>query len=99
VDCLRKVAGDIGHLGRVGGEEFTVVLPGYEPDAAMELAERMREAISSSLVVPPVDRRITASFGVSANSAGTGFDVAYGRADAALYEAKRGGRNRVVLAG
>jgi PleD family two-component response regulator len=58
----------------------------------------MREAISDSLVVPPVERRITASFGVSINEAGTGFDTAYGLADAALYRAKRGGRNRVEFA-
>jgi PleD family two-component response regulator len=45
-----------------------------------------------------VDRHITASFGVSANPAGTSFDTAYGLADAALYRAKRGGRNRVEFA-
>jgi diguanylate cyclase len=98
VDCLRRIAGDQGYLGRVGGEEFTVLLPGYDPDRAMSLAERMRAAIADSLVVAPVDRRITASFGVSANQAGTKFDTAYGRADTALYTAKRSGRNRVELA-
>jgi diguanylate cyclase len=95
VDCLRRMNGDRGFLGRVGGEEFTVLLPGEGLDSAMALAERMRAAIADSLAVPPVDRRITASFGVSANPVGTNFDSAYGRADAALYRAKRGGRNRV----
>lgn len=46
----------------------------------------------------PIDRRITASFGVSASPQGTRFDTAYGLADAALYRAKRAGRNRVEVA-
>ncbi|MCG7403387.1 MULTISPECIES: GGDEF domain-containing protein [Caballeronia] len=98
VDCLRRIVGDQGFIGRVGGEEFTVLLPGNEPHSAALLAERMREAISDTLVVEPVDRRITASFGISNNAAGTGFDIAYGLADAALYRAKRSGRNRVEVA-
>ncbi|SAK98023.1 diguanylate cyclase [Caballeronia temeraria] len=98
VDCLRRIVGDRGFIGRVGGEEFTVLLPGHDPDGAALLAERMREAISDTLIVPPVDRRITASFGVSNSEAGTGFDIAYGLADAALYRAKRSGRNRVEIA-
>jgi diguanylate cyclase (GGDEF)-like protein len=98
VDCLRRIVGERGFIGRVGGEEFTVLLPGHDPDSAALLAERMREAIGETLVVPPVDRCITASFGVSNNEAGTGFDTAYGLADAALYRAKRSGRNRVEFA-
>ncbi|MCC8393723.1 GGDEF domain-containing protein [Paraburkholderia sp. MMS20-SJTR3] len=98
VDCLRRIVGDAGFIGRVGGEEFTVLLPGREAADGALLAERMRAAISDSLVVAPVERRITASFGVSVNAAGTSFDTAYGLADAALYRAKRGGRNRVEFA-
>jgi len=98
VDCLRRIVGERGFIGRVGGEEFTVLLPGHDPSSAALLAERMREAISDSLIVPPVDRRITASFGISNNEAGAGFDTAYALADAALYRAKRGGRNRVEFA-
>jgi len=98
VDCLRRIVGDQGFIGRVGGEEFTVLLPGHDPASGADLAERMRDAISESLVVPPVERRITASFGVSFNDVGTCFDTAYGLADAALYRAKRGGRNRVEFA-
>jgi PleD family two-component response regulator len=58
----------------------------------------MRLAIGSHVFAAPVNRRITASFGVSANSARTEFDTAYGLADSALYEAKRGGRDRVEFA-
>ncbi|OLL31916.1 GGDEF domain-containing protein [Burkholderia sp. SRS-W-2-2016] len=98
VDCLRRIVGGEGFIGRVGGEEFTVLLPGRDAADGALLAERMRAAISDSLVVAPVERRITASFGVSVNVAGTSFDTAYGLADAALYRAKRGGRNRVEFA-
>jgi diguanylate cyclase (GGDEF)-like protein len=98
VDCLRRIVGEKGIIGRVGGEEFTVLLPGYKLADALLHAEKMREAIGSYVFAPPVDRRITASFGVSANPVGTDFDTAYGLADAALYRAKRGGRNRIEFA-
>ena len=98
VECLRRIVGEKGFIGRVGGEEFTVLLPGHDPASAALLAEKMRDAIGSHVFAPPVDRCITASFGVSANAAGTDFDAAYGLADAALYRAKRSGRNRVEFA-
>ena len=96
-DCLRRVVGDSGVVGRVGGEEFTVLLPGHPLDRACEIAEAMRQAIAATEFPAPVDRRITASFGISANPHGTSFDDAYGAADAALYRAKRSGRNQVVV--
>lgn len=98
VSCLRRIVGDIGFIGRVGGEEFTVVLPRHDLAEALVMAERMRVAISEHVFAAPVNRRITASFGISANEAGTDFDTAYGLADSALYHAKRGGRNRVESA-
>jgi diguanylate cyclase (GGDEF)-like protein len=98
VECLRRIVGEQGFIGRVGGEEFTVLLPAHEPAEALRQAEKMREAIGRQVFGSPVDRRITASFGVSANPPGTTFDTAYGLADAALYRAKRGGRNRVEFA-
>lgn len=99
VNCLRLILGDKGIIGRVGGEEFTVVLPGAEIAGALQLAERMRAAIAAHVFPAPVNRSITASFGVSDNPAGTDFDTAYGIADAALYAAKRNGRNRVAFEG
>lgn len=98
VDCLRRIVGEQGVIGRVGGEEFTVLLPGYDLADALQLAEKMRGAIGSHVFATPVNRRITASFGVSANLVRTDFDTAYGLADSALYKAKRGGRNRVEFA-
>jgi diguanylate cyclase len=99
VNCLREILADRGIIGRVGGEEFTVVLPGYDIADALQLAENMRAAIARHVFPAPVVRRITASFGVSDNPAGTSFDTAYGLADSALYTAKRSGRNRVAFEG
>jgi diguanylate cyclase len=99
VNCLRGILGDRGIVGRVGGEEFTVVLPGFDIADALQLAENMRAAIASHAFPAPVTRTITASFGVSDNPAGTDFDMAYGLADSALYTAKRSGRNRVAFEG
>jgi diguanylate cyclase (GGDEF)-like protein len=92
---LRAVAPEPVEIGRVGGEEFTVVLPGMELQAAVALAERMRAQVAASPFDMPVGRIVTASFGVSFTSLGGTFTEAYGCADAALYEAKRRGRNSV----
>jgi diguanylate cyclase (GGDEF)-like protein len=79
---------------RVGGEEFAVILPETDFDGGLDVAERLRIAISE-MEIPNVGG-ITASFGVAEFPlcAATGREL-IGVADAALYEAKRGGRNRV----
>src|SRR6218665_896417 len=94
VGCLHRIVGDQGLIGRVGGEEFTVVVPGGSLEEGMALAQAMRQAIAEHVFEAPVDRRITASFGVSASAVGASFEVAYGLADSALYRAKKAGRDR-----
>lgn len=100
---LRGVAGTITGairaddlLYRLGGDEFLVVLPGTPPGEATELAERLRGEVAGAR---PGDRDVTLSLGV-AGVVHAQVDVEHliGRADAALYAAKAGGRNRVVLA-
>jgi diguanylate cyclase (GGDEF)-like protein len=98
VDCMRQVARDTDIIGRVGGEEFTVLLPGRSGEEAAALAHSIRERIASHDFGAPLTQPVTASFGVSSNRAGSSFRDAYARADEALYVAKRGGRNRVVRA-
>ena len=98
VDCLKAVVPRNAHIGRVGGEEFTVLLPHREAPAPEQVAETMRKAIETRTFGLPDGSRITASFGVSHLSRGGCFDDAYGLADEALYVAKRGGRNQVVRA-
>jgi diguanylate cyclase (GGDEF)-like protein len=84
--------------GRKGGEEFAVLLPDTEIPAALEIAERVRAAIAE-ISLPGTDVSVTASFGVAGfpDHAST-LERLERLADAALYVAKRQGRNRVELA-
>jgi diguanylate cyclase (GGDEF)-like protein len=91
----RKVMRQNDVFGRVGGEEFALLLPETDALDAMRAAERFRCAIESPAmnVTPPL--LITASFGVAALCSGVSTAeewLAY--ADAPLYAAKHGGRNR-----
>jgi diguanylate cyclase (GGDEF)-like protein/PAS domain S-box-containing protein len=93
-DVLRKV--DI--TGRLGGEEFAVILPETTIDKAVEVAERLRELISTTAVCLPAELQIhfTVSIGIAAFvDKNTNFDMLLNEADKALYRAKEAGRNRV----
>ncbi|MBA3261547.1 MAG: diguanylate cyclase [Thermoleophilaceae bacterium] len=101
-DVLRDFSRDIDAPARYGGEELAVILPQTDSEGAEQLAERIREAVER-LEVPVVDGkgslRLQASFGVAAlpESAVTREGL-IAAADAALYRAKRAGRNRVERA-
>jgi diguanylate cyclase (GGDEF)-like protein len=89
----RKRSGDL--LFRTGGEEFVLLLPRITVMAAQGVAESLRECLAQAELMP--GRTITVSIGVSALSPGQSIDAWTQAADAALYEAKRLGRNRVVV--
>lgn len=95
-DELRKV--DV--VGRVGGEEFAVLLPEEDIDAAQIFAERLRQKIANTVVMlgnQPIS--ITVSIGISAMRADdNSSDRALLLADHALYQAKAQGRNCIALA-
>jgi diguanylate cyclase (GGDEF)-like protein len=80
---------------RIGGEEFLVLLPGAGPEETATYAEELRGAVEAHSVGGGVE--MTMSFGVSGSPSGHAFDYeeVFANADAALYEAKRNGRNQV----
>ena len=108
--CLRKVAGVLGQgvragpdlVARYGGEEFAVILPGIDARMAQAMAERLRASVAA-LAEPHAGAAagiVTVSAGVAAvlPSPRTTAEQLIRAADAALYQAKGGGRNQVRAA-
>ena len=104
---LREFAGviqetlrEVDVAARWGGEEFVLVLPGTDAPGAVHLAERIRASFAGRTILTtegePVE--VSASFGVAAYPAAATVDELVEAADAALYEAKRAGKNRVATA-
>jgi len=98
-DTIRALGGDDFTFGRIGGEEFIILFPRMDVDVAKDFCERIRQQIENTPVATVGGVfSITVSIGISSKT-GTdrSFDELFSRADAALYQAKEGGRNRVVL--
>ena len=95
---LEEGSRDIDTVGRWGGEEFVLLLPGTNLDGAAQLAERIRRSLEERLIHAGGEEPIptTASFGVAAFSAPATAEAVLAAADSALYAAKRGGKNRVA---
>ena len=103
-NVLRQVAaiarqvcrsGDL--LGRIGGEEFLIVLPNTSLENAAMLAERIRSRFADELKVGFPARSVTASFGIASTSEGHAtLDELVEAADHHLYHAKQAGRNQVA---
>ena len=99
---LQQVAGIIKKhcrttdiAGRFGGEEFAVLLPEIKPEAAAMFAERVRAAVENQFAGGPY--AVTLSLGLTGTQAEDTPTTLIKRADAALYAAKHGGRNRVMV--
>lgn len=96
-ECQRTLR-KLDLMGRIGGEEFTGLLPETAEPAARQVAERLRagvESLNLDDIVPGL--RVTISVGVAQmREADPDFAGVLARADAAMYRAKQGGRNRVV---
>ena len=96
--AIRSTLREGDFAGRNGGEEFAVILPNTDALGASAVAEKLRKAIAE-ILVPGVDVEITASLGVAAYPEhGLSPERLERLADAALYVAKRSGRNRVEIA-
>jgi diguanylate cyclase (GGDEF)-like protein len=97
---LQESLRDIDLASRWGGEEFLLVLPGTDLAGGAQVAERIRVALAGRIVlaVDGTPIPITASFGVAATPPATTASELFAAADAALYEAKRAGKNRVQTA-
>ncbi len=97
---LKASVRGVDHVGRYGGEEFAIVLVEATLEGALDTAERIREAVEKARI--DLDGRtlqVTASLGVTRSRPGDRRpEDLFSRADAALYEAKRAGRNRVRCA-
>jgi diguanylate cyclase (GGDEF)-like protein len=95
---MRSTLRDSDFAGRNGGEEFAVILPSTDTAGAREIADKLRLAISA-ITIPGLDLELTVSLGVAAYPEhAVGPERLERLADAALYVAKRTGRNRVEVA-
>jgi diguanylate cyclase (GGDEF)-like protein len=97
---IRSSLRPVDTVGRYGGDEFLIILPGGEPATSLRIAERVRRSLSSDLVHGNgVTVRVTASQGVVVSDGSEKPVAVIERADEALYTAKRAGRDQIVSAG
>jgi diguanylate cyclase (GGDEF)-like protein len=99
VECLNKELRSHDLMGRIGGEEFAIVMPHYSSADVMTTAERVRAAVAQMHnSASAFEQEITVSIGVAEMGAGETLQALMERADQALYLAKNSGRNCCVFA-
>lgn len=96
-DRFRDVVGDDGVVGRLGGDEFLVVLSDTDTDSAMALAERLRADLARPFPIKGRSLRLSCSIGLVAGAAPATAEGLVAEADLAMYRAKELGRDRVVV--
>lgn len=98
--CVRDAVRDYDIFGRVGGEEFALVLSGIDQAQALQICNRLRETMAAGTLSHNKHHfGLTMSGGLATARAGDTVTSLISDADAALYRAKRAGRNRIELAG
>ncbi len=95
--AMQSVLRQADKLGRSGGEEFLLVLPETNSHSGVEVAERLRDAVEQLSFAHYPTLRVTVSVGVTQAGRHEEIKEVISRADAALYQAKTTGRNRVVM--
>ncbi len=96
---LKKSVRQTDFMARIGGEEFVILLIGTSPEEAIKIANTIRKSIETTRFdYKGAVINVTASCGLTYLTATDNVDTLYQRADAALYQAKRGGRNRCISA-
>lgn len=101
VGICRRELRDSDVFGRLGGEEFGILMPGCSSDQGAEIASRIRRALTDNPMTLDAQHAIvvSASFGLACSDvSGHELHQLFGDADAALYQAKEGGRNQLVTA-
>jgi len=103
VEISLRILREMDTMGRIGGEEFAILLRETQQEGAMEVAERLREAFADEQLTLEDQKapiHFTVSMGLATlNMADKSIESLLNRADKALYEAKRTGRNKVCIAG
>ncbi|HVX04202.1 MAG TPA: diguanylate cyclase, partial [Rhodanobacteraceae bacterium] len=94
---LREELRDVDEIGRYGGEEFVVALPGVDARRAVQIAERIRGRLQQLASAAAEGGLPTVSIGAASAHGEQDVDTLIRRADQAMYVAKKSGRNRVVL--
>ena len=100
VKCIKSHLREYDQLYRYGGEEFLVCLPQTELEGAKSFSERLRAGVAALKIEIGNDQHInvTGSFGVALINVDDDIEAAIERADQAMYQAKKSGRNRVSVA-
>jgi diguanylate cyclase (GGDEF)-like protein len=93
-DIIKNSIRTVDIVGRYGGEEFVVILPGTKEEGTIAVAERIRKSIE---MYPFPHRKVTASLGIALAKNSDSVDSLLERADQSLYQAKRQGKNRFFL--
>ena len=96
---MRAALGNLGQIGRMGGEEFAILAAHAEPASISASLERFRAQVAATpILAGSIAVSVTISAGLAIRQPGQSFEQLYARADRALYLAKASGRNRIVCA-